>query len=57
MFISKDIEFPPGISAQSLEPIIHCQILVLHLLQHDREHDNIVDRRILQQIDLKPKSP
>lgn len=40
------------VGAQGLEPIVHGEILILHFVQHHRQHDDILNRRILQQIDL-----
>lgn len=56
MLIREHKELPRWITTKRLETIINRKVLVLHLLQHDIQHHNIIDRRILQQINLKPQN-
>lgn len=52
VLIRKDKEFLRQIAAERSDSIIDGQISVPDLLQHDGQHDHIIDRRILQQINL-----
>lgn len=53
MLVGENKEILHSIGAERLDPIVHSYILVLDLLQDHREHDDIIYRWILEQINLK----
>lgn len=57
VLIRENKEFPCRIAAERSDSIIDGQIPAPDLLQHDRQHDDIVNRRILKQINLKTAPP
>ena len=55
VLIGENKEFPSWIATYSSYSIVNSQILVLNLFQHDGQYNNILNRRILQQINLFQK--
>lgn len=52
VLVGEHEEPPSRVGAQRLEPVVHREVLILHFVQHHRQHHDILNRRILQQIDL-----
>lgn len=53
VLVGEHEEPPSRVGAQGLEPVVHGEVLILHFVQHHRQHHDILNRRILQQIDLQ----
>lgn len=52
VLVGEHEEPPSRVGAQGLEPVVHGEVLILHLVEHHRQHDDILNRWVLQQIDL-----
>lgn len=52
VFIGKNKKFPHWIVTDSSYPVVNGHILVLNLFQHNGQHNDIINGRILQQINL-----
>jgi hypothetical protein len=53
LLIGEDVKPPRLVQTQGLDPVVNRKVLILHLVQHHRQHDDVVNCRILQQIDLR----
>jgi len=52
LLIGENIEPPCFVGTQCLDPVENGKVLILHFLQDNRQQDDILNRRILQQINL-----
>ena len=52
LLIGENIEPPCFVGTQCLDPVGNGKVLILHFFQDHGQHDNILNRRILQQVDL-----
>jgi len=50
--VGENIEPPCFVGTQCLDPVGNGKVLILHFFQDHGQHDNILNRRILQQVDL-----
>lgn len=54
IFVWENKEFPHRVAAKGSKSVVNRNILVLNFFQHHRQHHDVINRRILQQINLKP---
>jgi len=52
LIIGENVEPPCFVGTQCLDPVGNGKVLILHFFQDHGQHDNILNRRILQQVDL-----
>lgn len=53
MLVRENKEIPQRIAAESSKSIVDRQVPVLNLLEHNRKHNHVVNRRVLNQINLE----
>jgi hypothetical protein len=47
VLIGEDVKPPRLVQTQGLDPVVNRKVLILHLVQHHRQHDNVFNCRIL----------
>ena len=52
LLVGENIESLCFVDTQCLDPVENWKVLILHLVQHHWQQDDILNHRVLQQIDL-----